>query len=200
MTRLLKFNAALVIVTAALVAMLLALDAASRTEWNVSLLTKKALTAIRGATPNYAYESGNYICACVFVNLQGLQGAAVCNCAGAQQDFPCVVCNGEMIASGNYQAGSSGLQPAGGTSPCNVLGAFAGSCGGGFCNNAIIPIGPCVGDYPVFDFQLIGRRNARGAGDSQPILGSFLPEDLPPLPVHATQVSTSGLRADARAL
>ena len=42
--------------------------------------------------------------------------------------------------------------------------------------------------------------DAPGAGDSQPILGGFLPEDLPLRCFGATQASTSGMRADARAL
>ena len=83
MTRTLKIDVVLVAIMAALVVMLLTVDAASRAGRNASLLGAKVLAETRGASPNYVGLDANGYCACLLVAANPGLGA-VCDCTTAQ--------------------------------------------------------------------------------------------------------------------
>lgn len=138
----------------ALVLFAAALMATARS--GAQFLRASTLSQVKGWSTDYKAITGNVYCACVATQVNPGAGF-VCDCVG-NVGQPCLECNGRAYASGEYSPGYSGWQPSGGSGNCNAMGLFSGTCAldannNPECQNAILPLGPCSGTYPLFQDQ-----------------------------------------------
>ena len=151
MTRMLKIDVAFVIITAAVVVALLTCDYDSKPAARVSLLGENALTLVRGWTQSITPQTSTQYCACNVATANPGAGLS-CNCGLA--GGPCVICDGTPYPSGIFGQGQPGYDAAGFNGSCSVYTAFIGTCGAGFCADAIVNVGPCTGNFAYASLQV----------------------------------------------